>query len=801
MIKISLRYLAIIINLVLLIPVAILSYNLVAERHLERQEQRNQELIEQISGAFDTFMQQQFDLAILFSEEIISIRNLESQPLVEAEVELQNALNKIQLYASVREFQLLTDSFIRTSEKGDTYRQYQQQIEQTAMPVQTVNCHYECMMTVVVPVNIENKTVGLLYSTDLLSSLLAFSQLTGLDIALLTENQQLFSQDFWRWNDYSVPVLTNSEDTQSILTNLTSNFDQLTKRGEYSQGTVNYVWAHEYKQQQIPRFKLLFIDDQTSFLKTTQEEFNFSAGFIGVVLITIFLGSLAMTSNPLTRLTQLGKAVVLIGEKQYDLASEDLAKIKTNKLFNDEITQVHRTLTSSVSNLKNYEQELEASNQHLEFIALHDNVTELSNRYALSMHLKQLAKQQQEVITLLLLDIDGFTALNENLGHEVGDQLLKTVGKRLNTVCNSLTHAYRFGSDEFVLRIDNLQDKEDLEDFINKVIGTFAQPISFEKLVLDVSVSIGVAQCQCNSPEFSKLLRQADLALHKAKESKSSTYQIFDPAMEEESKLLFRIKSDFDKSLENDEFYLCFQPMLDMKSESLVKMETLIRWVHPHLGPIYPDKFIPVLEDTGQIEKLTDWIVKKAALKVHDLDDMGLEQVKISINISGHQATDNAYIEKISELVTRAGVSPTRIELEITETSVVNDFDLAKLWVKKAKSAGFEVAMDDFGTGYSSLSYLTSIDFDTVKLDRSLITEVVHDKVQQKVVNSIIAMIKSLERKIVVEGIEEYNQFTLLRELNCDIAQGYLIARPLDDKALTSALQDYLSKKTWFGEA
>ncbi len=786
--------------LVLLIPVAFFSYSIVAEKTHDRQQELNQQEMARIARAFDTFIQQQFDLAILFSEEIISIRGLETETLMNAEAELQEALAKIQIYSSVRELKLLTDSFVASSTKGQRYLSYQQQVEQTAMPVQTIDCSFECMLTVVVPVNIEDKTIGLLYSRDLVTSLLAFSELTGLDTALLTSPNKHKNNDFRHWNNYTIPVLTNAEYSYPILTQINTSFESLLELGQYAEHTAKYIWAHEYKQNKNSRFKLLFIADQTSFVQSMEDEFNFAVGFISVVLITIFLGGLAMTSNPITRLTKLGKAVILIGEKKYDAAISDLKRIRAYYFFKDEISLVHYTLTSTVTNLKNYEQELEASNRHLEFIALHDNVTELSNRYALSMHLNELGQQQDKQITLLLLDIDGFTALNENLGHEVGDQLLKTVGKRLNSVCRTHTHAYRFGSDEFVVRSDNLVTGEDLTDFVTSVTKAFESPISFEKLVLDVSISIGVAQANSGSPDFSKLLRQADLALHKAKEDKTVSYKIFDPAMEEESKLLFRIKSDFEKSLENEEFFLCFQPMLDLQTESLVKMEALVRWVHPYLGPIFPDKFIPVLEETGQIAKLTDWIVKTAAEKVHDLDKLGLDKVKVSINISGQQATDLSYIDKILTIVNEVGSLPSRLELEITETSIVSDFDKAKLWVCKAKQAGFEVAMDDFGTGYSSLSYLTSIDFDTVKLDRSLITDIVHNKVQQKVVNSIVTMIKSLERKIVVEGIEEYNQFLLLRELGCNVAQGYLIARPLDEEALASALNNYVNKCSWFGE-
>lgn len=801
MIKVSLRYLAIVIMLLILIPVAFISYQIVFDRHHERQQVRNQQNTEQFSQAFDNFIQQQFDLATLFAEEIISIRNLEASSLANAEQELQSALTKLKLYSSVTDFKLLTQDAIKEAELSSTYASYQAQIEQSSMPIQTIDCRYECVMTVVLPVQIEGKTIGLLYSTELLSSLLAFSQLTALDLALLTDNSTLYSNDFWHWQEFAVPVLTNAQQNKAILTKITQPFQKLLEVGEYSQGTVKFVWAHEYKQQGKSRFKLLLIADQTSFLQNVKEEFRFSAGFIAVVLTTIFFAGLAMTSNPLTRLTKLGKAVNLIGQKKYNQAIQDLNKIKPNRLFNDEISRVHATLTSAVTNLKSYEQELETSNKHLEFIALHDSVTELSNRYALSTELNRLAKQPDQDVTLLLLDIDGFTALNENLGHEVGDQLLKTVAKRLISISNKQTYAYRFGSDEFVIRCEDLTNEQQTRELIEQVLQLFKQAISFEKLVLDVSVSIGAAQANSSHPSFAKLLRQADLALHKAKEDNSTAYYLFDPAMEQESKLLFRIKSDFDKSLANNEFYLCFQPMLDLQSESLVKMETLVRWVHPHLGAIFPDQFIPVLEETGQIEKLTDWIVQQAALKVHELDTLGLTQVKVSINISGQQATDIDYIDKILDLVAQQQTSPSRLELEITETSVVNDFDKAKVWVQKAKDAGFEVAMDDFGTGYSSLSYLTSIDFDTVKLDRTLITNIVHDKVQQKVVTSIVAMIKSLDRKIVVEGVEEYNQFTLLRELDCDIAQGYLIARPLDEQALSSALGDYIQKNTWFGES
>jgi diguanylate cyclase (GGDEF)-like protein len=401
-------------------------------------------------------------------------------------------------------------------------------------------------------------------------------------------------------------------------------------------------------------------------------------------------------------------------------------------------------------------------------------------------------------ITLILIDIFGLTALNNNLGHEVGDRVLLEVANKIKTFENEYQKIYRFSSDEFIICCNNSISEIQTVELVESILRLFDESIQFDKLSLSIYVNAGIGSANTSDENFHKLISQTAIALYEAKSSSSSYYQFFTPEMEARSELLFRIKSDFLFSLENDEFSMNYQPMINFWSEKLVKMEALIRWHHKEVGHIYPDQFIPILEETGQIIPLTNWILDQALEMIKTLDNMGLSDVVISVNISGRQVTDLNFIDEIATKLEYYQVNSNRIELEITETTLVNDFDIAKEWVEKAQKFGFKVAMDDFGTGYSSLSYLTNMSFDTIKLDRSLISHIATEEKHQNVVTSMVSMIKNLGLSIVVEGIESHEQFIFMRDINSNTAQGYLISKPLNLESLNEKLISYQASGKWF---
>lgn len=799
MFKLSLTYLAIIIQLVVLLPIGFLAYNGISTRVSELQERENKETIKNTAAAFDTFVQQHYDLAILFAEEISSVRSLNDLTLTEVIEEIEQALADIEFRSSITNIQLLSEIQKHHDAKiEELQKSYLTHIQQTKTPIQTIDCYNECKLTVVIPIGIENTTFGLLVSSDFVNVLLAFSELINLDLALLIESKNDSSSR--QWQGFNVPVLTNSDISEKVLDDTNSSFKALINTGYYSSNndTVKYVWGYDYQQYDESRFKLLFIEDQTNPQQQKESQFQLAIGSLFTLFLVIFVSTVLLTTPPLRRLRRLGYAVSLLGGQQYDRVLKILGQIKKSRFFIDEVSVVQEAVLKSVTDLQTYEKELAETNTHLEFIAHHDHVTGQLNRYAFSTDIAALASTPNVPLTLILLDIQDFNDFNDNLGEEVGDKVLQVIGDRLVRFTDSSIKVYRYGGDQFVFSIQKTRSETFLADFAEQILDKCEQEIFFDDFNLNVRVKMGIASTESLQSNAELLQRYAGIALLQAKKDKAVSHKIFYDSMAEESKLLFTIKSDFEYSLNSNELFVCYQPMLAYESEKLTKMEALIRWTHPTLGPVFPDKFIPVLEETGQIAILTDWVIERAIEKIGELNALGLTEVKVSVNISGQQATDLDYINRIIEIVKRNNLGPERLELEITETSVVSDFMLAKCWVDKARDAGFGVAMDDFGTGYSSLSYLTSINFDTVKIDRSLITDVVNNKVQQNVVQSVITMIKSLGKKIVVEGVEEYNQFLLLKAFGCDTAQGYLISKPLDDKALKEALESYLTRQRWF---
>ena len=801
---ISLRIIGIVALLVVITFVSLISYVAIDEDGQHRLRETQSSIRQQTVRDLETFIQQQLDERVLHAEQIILLSAMEHVPVLQAYGRLNRIWPRLQLTSPILEAQLFgPDAQLFTlGSKGLEQTHQSSLVDQVAAgPVRRLECENECRLFVAVPVQIEAQTWALALAFDLGDTLVTFSQLKNLNLGLLKQGV-IESNGERQFGQYTVPVLTQSDLSEALL----ARIQQMYSLETLFAGGVSldleeenyFIWAEPFTHSGTIDFKLVFFHNMTSWLEEQQINFRYSMIFVGFLAGSILFAVLVVTMGPMRRLGVLTEAVTLIGQKLYPQAKA-LLESHQQSGYQDEIGTVHSTLKETTGSLQSYQQELLASQQHLAHLAMHDKVTGLLNRHAFSQDLQALRHDTSgQEVALLFLDLDGFKDVNDNLGHDIGDKVLKEVGLRLNSFSSSELMICRIGGDEFVLRQKNNPDQAYLVGLTQRIVENINQPILVDKLQINISASVGIAFARSDSPDFGKLLSQADIAMYEAKRNSETTYRVFDQSMETASNLLYRIKSDFESALAQGQFFVCYQPMLNFNDEKLKKMEALVRWQHPELGFIRPDIFIPVLEDTNQIALLTDWIVEQALEQILELDKSGLTEACISVNISGRQVTDPEYVQHLLSKLEKAKVSPKRIELEITETSLVSDFDAAKLWVEQAHQAGFKVAMDDFGTGYSSLSYLTTIDFDTVKLDRSLISDIVNDPVQQKVTSATVKMLLNLGRSVVVEGIEEYDQFELLRELGCHVAQGYLISKPLDSKALGQELEKYQTRQAWF---
>jgi diguanylate cyclase (GGDEF)-like protein/PAS domain S-box-containing protein len=440
--------------------------------------------------------------------------------------------------------------------------------------------------------------------------------------------------------------------------------------------------------------------------------------------------------------------------------------------------------------------QLKEARQQMEQLAYIDTLTGLANRLLFRDRLEQVLKAVQRNKThaaLLYLDLDQFKRVNDSLGHDVGDALLMKVAERLRQCVRHQDTVARMGGDEFVMLLTDVDDMAGASAVARKVLKLMSQPMNLLKHELIITPSIGITLAPHDSLNADILLKNADLAMYRAKASGRNNYQFFTKEMN--SKILehLMIEGELKHAIENEELVMHFQPQMGIESGELVGIEALVRWDHPERGLISPDDFIPVAETTGLIVALGEWVLFSSCRTIRNMETFGLPSVKLAVNLSPRQFQDPNLIEMIQNALDKTGFKPIQLELEITETMLMNNLDYTVDMLKQIKALGISVSIDDFGTGYSSLSYLKRLPIDSLKVDQSFIKEIPQDKDDMEIAAAIIAMAHNLKLDVVAEGIETDAQWDFLKKNKCDIGQGYLFSRPLTEKDL---MERFLPKKT-----
>lgn len=423
----------------------------------------------------------------------------------------------------------------------------------------------------------------------------------------------------------------------------------------------------------------------------------------------------------------------------------------------------------------------------ISFAATHDSLTRLLNRSALLDELKAgppRAGRGSGRFSMHLLDLDGFKAVNDTLGHNAGDHLLKQVALRLQSLAGGADLVARLGGDEFAIvrRIDFAVEEASLR-FSRLIVEALAEPFEINSNQVNISASVGIALCPEHGTSPEDLLKKADLALYAAKASGRNGYRIYEPpmlkAVEEEKAL----KAELREALAQGQFELHYQPIVDAQTRSMVAAEALVRWRHPQHGLILPADFIPVAEHTGQILPLGEWIIQQAC---HHAASWPTD-IRVAVNVSAIQFKRGNLFEAVTEALLRSGLSPRRLEIEVTETALLEQQSEQLRTFRQLKNMGVVLALDDFGTGYSSASYLTKFPFDRIKIDRSLVQCFDKRRECAAVIASAVALAKGLEITITAEGIETTAQFEVLRSIGIDFMQGYLFGRPVPHPAVNPA--------------
>lgn len=512
------------------------------------------------------------------------------------------------------------------------------------------------------------------------------------------------------------------------------------------------------------------------------------AWYVAIITI-VMLGSLALAQAILMRLHRavtaplvaLARTSKTISEKgDYSIRAEvaqaaDLGLVTSafNKML-DQIERNNTELTQEINERKIVEAKLDR-------LAHFDNVTGLRNRHFFHDRLQLVVERSrrfQERTFVMFLDLDNFKAVNDTLGHNVGDDLLKAVAGRLLEVVRFDDTVARIGGDEFAILLENASTSEIADTVAQKCVTSLARAFAIADHKIYISVSIGVSSCPDDSVDIHTLMKFADTAMYYAKSAGKNTYRIFSASMPGEAAKRYTLSNELRGALERDEFVLYFQPQVDGRTQQTFGVEALIRWAHPGVGIIGPAEFIPLAEESGLIVQIGEWVLRAACDQLKQWNNAGICDVRMSVNLSARQLSEAQFVSTVLGILRTSGIRPEMLELELTESMLmdVSAATLAKLDALRA--AGLSLAIDDFGTGYSSMSALKRFPINTLKIDRSFVSDLAINPQDQAITRAIISMAASLGMDVVAEGVETQEQSAILQADSCHKMQGYLFSKP-----------------------
>jgi diguanylate cyclase (GGDEF)-like protein/PAS domain S-box-containing protein len=432
-----------------------------------------------------------------------------------------------------------------------------------------------------------------------------------------------------------------------------------------------------------------------------------------------------------------------------------------------------------------------AMSKQITHSAEHDFLTGLPNRMLLNERVGQaiaMARRHDTRVAVLFVDLDGFKHINDSLGHRVGDKLLQSIAKRLVECARAEDVVSRQGGDEFVVMLAEVKHAEDAATAATRMLQTVADAHTIDGHDLHVTMSIGVSLYPDDGPDAETLIKNADTAMYQAKENGRQCYQYFKPAMNARAVERQSIEAHLRRALERHEFTLHYQPKINFKTGAITGAEALIRWTHPVRGSVPPAQFIPVAEDCGLILPIGNWVLREACKQARIWSDAGLPVSTMAVNVSAKEFRDPHYLARLLEVLSETGLDPHLLELELTESVLMKQGDSAAAILGTLRERGVQVAIDDFGTGYSSLSYLGTFPIDALKIDQSFVGKIVAASDEATIVTAVISMARSLNLRVVAEGVETLEQLTFLKAHDCDEAQGYYFSRPLLPKKFAELL-------------
>ena len=418
--------------------------------------------------------------------------------------------------------------------------------------------------------------------------------------------------------------------------------------------------------------------------------------------------------------------------------------------------------------------------KHIRKLAYNDTLTGLPNRTLFTEKLSQVIAQStpDRMVAVLFLDLDRFKLINDTFGHDAGDLLVKVVAERLQGCVRQGDVVSRFGGDEFTIILDRVKSFAVVKTIVSKIHQTLSRPFVFLGKEMHVSSSIGISMYPNDGDNIGTLLKNADIAMYRAK-GKGNCYEFYEQNMEQDVARRLGIESDLRGAIERNEMLVYYQPQQDLVTNELIGMEALVRWQHPKQGMMNPLEFISLAEETGQILELGEWVMKTACVQLKTWLDQGVPPMRVAVNLAARQLDNGDIVERVAATIMETGLPPELLELEITESTIMENAEKVIVTLDRLKTMGVKLAVDDFGTGYSSLSYLKRFPIDLLKIDRAFVSDITTNKVDADIVTTIIALSHSLNVKVIAEGVETEEQKALLAREGCDSMQGYLFGRPV----------------------
>ncbi len=556
------------------------------------------------------------------------------------------------------------------------------------------------------------------------------------------------------------------------------------------------LWASETYLNAILRHSpaLISVKDLEGNVVLASEHFNYMAmmdsnGYVGKNVFDIYPKDVAQSMWDIESATRTNQQTY---ELELDLLHKD-GSLHTYLIVKfpllDKDNQIFGvcTIGTDITERKLAENALREQQSRLNYMAFHDSLTALPNRslfYDRIYHGLARARRSNSRVALMLLDIDRFKIINDSLGHDAGDVLLKIIAMRLNEGVRDMDTVARLGGDEFVIVLEGIQDLDDVVFVANKLLTTLARPLEVSGHSITTTVSVGVSIFPDDGKDTDELLKNADIAMYKAKEAGKNNCQFYTKGMNATAVNFLLLENDLRRAIELNQLILHYQPQVDLRSNEIVGVEALVRWQHPERGLISPAHFIALAEETGLIVPMGEWVLREACRQQKAWLDSGIHIGKMAVNLSPRQFRQKNFPEKVEAILNNLGLSPEYLELEITESCAMEHAGETINQLNQLKEMGMYLAIDDFGTGYSSLAYLQRFPIQKLKIDRSFIHDIQDDINDAAIAKSIIGLAHNMQMIVIAEGVENTYQIEWLRNKGCDQAQGFLYAKPMPAEQL-----------------